>query len=336
MINDYTNFLILESLKIPLITDIYSLSEKLALSTKLIFLMSNNQKNYYNRFTIKKKSGGNREILSPKFSLKMVQRWILSEILEKISVSEQAMAYIKGQGSCIKRNANYHKNSLYIYEIDLKDFFNMISRKKVFYVFKRIGYNNVVSNILANLCTCDGHLPQGGVTSPTLSNIVCKKMDKRLDVLCSNRDIIYTRYADDLTFSCDNKVSLLKITNIVNDIIKDEGFMVNPHKTRLLSPSSHKSVTGITVNNSMIKANKKLKKGVRAKIHFMICNQDYRQKNHLRGLISFINSIEPDYEKKVRKYIASFYNKEVSRSKDVALAYNENKFFDDMKDMMIN
>lgn len=319
----------------PIVTDIHSISDELALSTRLVFLMSKKSENFYNDFFIKKKDGTNRQILSPKFSMKMVQKWILSEILEKVSVSEQAMAYIKGQGSCIKKNANYHRYNLYIYEIDLKDFFTAIKRVRVFYVFKNIGYNKMVSNIFANLCTYKGYLPQGGVCSPALSNIICKDLDKRLYTLCSNRDITYTRYSDDLTFSCDNKLSILKVIDVVNEIVKEEGFSINPTKTRLLSPSSHKTVTGITVNDAIIKVSKTYKRQIRSKIHFMICSMDYSQLYQVRGMISYVSSIEIDYHDKIKRYITSFYSKKIAFLEDVVSEYNRNKIFPDMDDMLL-
>lgn len=335
MNKDFTNNFIINSLKMPIVTDLHSLSDELALSTRLLYLMSMRSEEFYEEFYIDKKDGSKRKILSPKFSIKLVQKWILHEILEKVSVSEQAMAYVKGKGSSIKKNANYHRYNLYIYELDLKDFFTSIAKDKVFYVFKSIGYNNITSNIFANLCTYEDYLPQGGVCSPALSNIVCRNLDKRLYTLCSNRDITFTRYADDLTFSCDNKVSLLKVMDVINEIISDEGFTINQKKTRLLSPSSHKTVTGLTVNDSKVKVNKAYKKKIRSIIHYMICTKDYSQLDSVRGMISYVSSIEEDYNEKIRKYIGSFYNKSVAVLEDVVLKYNDNKIFPDMEDMMV-
>ena len=47
---------------------------------------------------------------------------------------------------------------------------------------------------------------------------------RRLKGLCSKRDVLYTRYANDITFSCDNKITLKKLRPIVKKIIEDEGF----------------------------------------------------------------------------------------------------------------
>ena len=88
-------------------------------------------------------------------------------------------------------------------------------------VFQRAGYSPAVATILALLCTeCprrvveyDGvtyhvatgprGLPQGACTSPSLSNQVARRLDRRSRGLADKLGITYTRYADDLTFSGD-------------------------------------------------------------------------------------------------------------------------------------
>uniref|UniRef100_UPI00273FE630 retron St85 family RNA-directed DNA polymerase n=1 Tax=Bacillus sp. MMSF_3328 TaxID=3047080 RepID=UPI00273FE630 len=298
MKKDFTNSFILYALNLPILKDFESLSNSIGISNTMLYLLSKKTDNYYNSFNVPKRNGTNREIKSPKYSLKLVQRWILTEILEKINVSNESMAFRKGKDGS-KTNANCHKYSLYLLQLDLNDFFTSIKRENVFYLFKGLGYNTLVSNILTSLCTYQGYLPQGGVCSPYISNLICFKLDKRLKGLCSKRDIIYTRYADDLTFSCDNVVTLRKLKKVIEEIIVDEGFSVNETKTRLLSPSGHKKVNGITIHDNKIKANKQMKRTVRAMIHNALVSGDYSNNNKIRGYISYINSIEDGYKEKI-------------------------------------
>lgn len=325
MNNDYTNGFIIHSLGLPHITDLESLSNSIGVSKTLLYLLTNKTNDYYTSFSIPKKNGEERKIDSPKYSLKLIQKWILVEILEKIPVSDEAMAFKKGFGIGIKKNAEYHSNSSYLLQLDLKDFFYSIKRRQVFYLFKNLGYNMFVSNLLTNLCTYKESLPQGGICSPYLSNLISIKLDARLVGLCSRRDILYTRYADDLTFSCDNKIVLQKVKKVIEDIVVDEGYKVNHNKTRLLSPSSHKLITGITVNDGYIKASKKLKKKVRAMIHNAIVRADYSKVNQIRGYISFINSIEVGYETKVVSYINELTKKDYRMFREVVDSYNSNQ-----------
>lgn len=179
-------------------------------------------------------------------------------------------------------------------------------------------------------------MPQGGVCSPYISNLVCYRLDKRLSALCGKRGIIYTRYADDLTFSCDNKQSLKKIKDIVKDIVQSEKFQINDLKTRLLSPTSHKRVTGITVNDNKLKASKDMKKLVRTMIINSLFSMDYRNNNKIKGYVAFINSIEDGYKDKIIEYINTRIDKELPYSNEMVVAYNKNKFLKDANDMCYN
>lgn len=334
---DFSNIFILNALKLPIITSLESLSNNMALSTRLIYLLSKETERFYKEFSLKKRDGSERIIARPSYSMKVVQRWILREIFEKLPVSENSYAFRKGHNFGVKKNAEIHKNSLFILELDLKNFFPSIKRVRVFRLFKDVGYNNIVSNILANLCTLKDVLPQGGVCSPYISNLICEKLDKRLRGLCSKRDIIYTRYADDLTFSCDNKNTLIKTNLLINEIVLSEGFEINTRKTRLLSPSSKKTITGITVNDGKIKAPKDLKKLVRAMIHRAIITGDYNQNEKIRGYISFINYIEKGYKEKIIEYLKKLTIKEdFCLFEDIVKEYNSHKlykFLEDMRDM---
>lgn len=147
---------------------------------------------------------------------------------------------------------------------------------------------------------------------------------------------MYTRYADDLTFSCNNKLTLKKLKKIIEEIIEEEGFELNPKKSRLLSPASHKIITGLTVNNAEVKASKKLKRKVRAMIHHSILTENYSNNQKIVGYISYINSIENDYLNKIKSYIQDLISKDYNKYKNVVDAFNSNKLYKDLEDMVYN
>lgn len=331
--SDYTNSFMLNSLKLPIIKDIDSLSDNIGLSKKVIYLLSTQNYKYYNTFSIRKKDGTARIIASPKYSMKLIQRWILKEILEKVAVSEQSTAFKPGVGNGAVNNANVHRYKLYLLQVDIQDFFTSIKREKVYYIFRSIGYNSLISNIFANICTYKGYLPQGGVCSPYLSNLTCYKLDKRIKGLCDKRDILFTRYADDITLSSDDKIQLKKVYQIIEEIINDEGFKLNHNKTRFLSPNSHKVITGITVNDRNLKASKEIKRKVRHMIHHSIVSCDYKNNDIIRGYVAYVDSVENEYRNRVIKYINNLIVKEYKYFPDVVQAYNVNKFFKEANDM---
>ena len=331
---DKTNKLILDSIGIPYFWDINSFAQKVRYTNKLlIFLSDYKAVERYNIFYLTKKNGKMRKIMAPSFSLLMLQRWILHNTLYKIRVSEYSYGFVKSNSdseSPLVEVAWAHKNHKYILKIDIKDIYPSISRARVFFLFKNLGYNFCCANMLANICTNNDELPQGAATSARLANILCTRLDARISGYCNKRDITYTRYADDLIFSCDNRNVLHHIYKMINTIIQDEGFEINQSKTRFLSPKNHKVVLGVTINDGYCKADRKLKRKVRAMIHSSIVNGNYSERAIIQGYIAYFSSIEKDYTEKIKRYINKFYG---TLPKDKAIAYNNNKFLNKMPDM---
>jgi hypothetical protein len=93
-------------------------------------------------------------------------------------------------------------------------------------------------------------LPQGAPTSPLITNIVCKKLDKRLTGLAKRFGLKYSRYADDITFSSGHNV-YQKEGDFIKElqrIIQGQGFHIKESKTRLQKEGYRQEVTGLLVN----------------------------------------------------------------------------------------
>ncbi|GAA6278181.1 retron St85 family RNA-directed DNA polymerase [Enterocloster bolteae] len=328
-----SNNVILNTLNVPIINGFTHLAEQLSLTKGLLYFLTY-QKNYcYTLKEIPKKDGTFRKICIPNLSLKVVQKWILIEILEKINVSKQAMAFVPKKNG-LKSNAEYHKKNIFLLEMDIENFFGTIKEEQVFRLFCNIGYNTKVSTILTSLCTFDGELPQGAVTSPYLANLILFHLDARLNGLCSRKDIVYTRYADDLSFSSNDRAKLNGIENFVKYIVSDEGFEINEKKTRYLSNDVKKSITGITINNEEIHVDKKFKRKIRSMIFNSIANKNYALNDKIRGSIAYVNSIEPGYQEKMYKYIEQIINKyELKNDSGIVKSFNENKLYKSLPDL---
>lgn len=202
---------------------------------------------YYRYYKIPKKNGGIRKIQEPLPNLKSIQHWILFNILYRIESSDYAKAYIKNKG--LKDNLKFHKNQKKVYSIDIEDFFPNITYDKVYKIFKNVGYSETMSKYLSKLCCLKDTLPQGAPTSPYISNLVMKDIDKEIGAYCIDKKIRYTRYADDLTFSGDFDEENIKV--LVEDLLANEGFKLNTEKTKLMLNSQRQIVTGVLVNKKL-------------------------------------------------------------------------------------
>lgn len=330
--------LLTRSLNIPRFDTLDDLSKITRLSSRLLFCLSQKTEKYYKTITVPKRNGERRIIHSPTYALHIMQQWILRNILDKVIPSDRSMAFRKGKAYGYLANAICHIDTLYAISIDLKDFFPSITANKVFTVFSSLGYNSFASTILTNLCTLNGNLPQGSACSPAISNLVCLSLDARLVGLCEKRGIRFTRYADDMYFSCDDQNSLKRILPIIRKIIESEGFTINDKKTQFQTPSNKKEVTGITVSRSNstlqpeLKARQKLKRIVRAEIHRAIITGDYSNKAHILGEIAHVNYIEKNYLTKIKDYISKT-SSTIVYYKELVDAYNTNKIFKDLNDV---
>ncbi|MCO4744931.1 MAG: RNA-directed DNA polymerase [Proteobacteria bacterium] len=223
---------------------------------------------HYKRFSIPKKTGGERLISAPMPRLKASQHWVLRNILDKVPLHDAAHGFVTGRS--IVSNAAPHVNARIVVNMDLQDFFPSISWVRVRGLFASFGYSREAATVLALLCTeakttaieLDGEtwhvaqgervLPQGSPASPAITNALCWQLDRRLSGLCAKLGFVYTRYADDLTFSAKSDDAYVgTLLKAVGQIVEEEGFTVHPKKTRVMRAGSRQEVTGLVVNNGL-------------------------------------------------------------------------------------
>ena len=265
--------------------------------------------NYYHSFVIPKKSGEPRKINAPTGILKVIQKklsnrlyayrdYICEENGIKLNITH---AFERKKG--IITNASIHKNKRYIINIDLKDFFDSFHFGRVKGYFLKNEHFKLpleVATVLAQLTCYNGKLPQGAPTSPIITNLICNVMDYKLLALSKKYHLDYTRYADDLTFSTNDKNIIKeydKFYNSLNEIVLRNGFEINPNKTRLTFRDSRQSVTGLIVNKK-VNVDRRYYKNVRAMAYSLYTTGKFYidgeegSITQLEGKFSFINEIE--------------------------------------------
>ena len=169
-------------------------------------------------------------------------------------------------------------------QMDLQDFFPRTSMAKIRNYFKSQGYSHYVSGLMANLVTVRdipndrydemvtsgmAHVPkkfagapQGAPTSGAICNLVAdqlldpyllglmEKLSDKMGLKGVDR-WVYTRYSDDLTFSCGQQLPQDEIQNIIEEIISRvalSGYWVNLRKTRVTPASRRRVILGTVAN----------------------------------------------------------------------------------------
>lgn len=301
----------------------------------------------YRRFRIRKRQNNTekkqryRIICVPDPRLMAVHRWINSNILQLKPPHEASCAFWKG--SNIVEAAQRHCASKWLIKLDILNFFESISEQSVYHVFSRIGYQPLIAFELARLCTRQrkpfyarqsrrwnsrsyrfekiksyqslylGHLPQGAPTSPMLANLSMQTFDEAIALIANNYDLIYTRYADDLTLSTDSeKFSRKKSCLVIEKIYKklrQFGFQPNLTKTRISTPGARKVVLGVLVDGNVPRLTKSYRDIIRQHLYYMThpdigpvrhaksrgFRSVYGLRNHVRGLIAHATQIDKEF-----------------------------------------
>lgn len=232
----------------------------------------------YRQFEVSRGKRKPRIITAPDRRLKQIQREIGILLAGLYRVRRPVHGFVAGRS--IKTNASEHLGKKFLVNIDLEDFFPSIDEGRVDGLLRSLGVDGRVSKIISRLCCLDKALPQGAPTSPILSNMICFKMDKDLMSFSRERSFIYTRYADDITFSSYRPMGglfesvLPSVGKFVPEILSSElraiisrnGFRVNPFKSHYSDRKSSKIVTGLKVND-FINVDRRFVRNIRAALY---------------------------------------------------------------------
>ena len=225
-----------------------------------------NRNGLYHEITFRKKRGGERTLAVPSHPLKWLQRSLLLVLTHLFPRHKCAHGFERGKS--IITHASQHVGRNTVYTLDIKDFFPSITRARIFGMLRAAPFkaSTAAARYLANLTCYKGALPQGAPTSPILSNLICRRLDSRLFKWARTHGYVYSRYADDLTFSTNrDAVPPAHLTHI-DEIITSEGFEVNEEKRRQMPRTKRQMVTGLVVNEKLNLPREKLR-GLRALLH---------------------------------------------------------------------
>ncbi|MEM6966360.1 MAG: reverse transcriptase family protein [Bacteroidota bacterium] len=243
------------------INSIRSLCQLLKADQRQLSLMASQP--HYKTFTIPKRDGGERQIEVPGMEHKRILAR-LNTYLQSVYLFEKSHAaygFIVGVTNDDDRrnvltNARKHAGRPHLLNVDLKDFFHSVTREQVVKIFSENPFRlkRGLPDLLADLTTYQGRLPMGASTSPVLSNFACRALDDDLTKLSAAMLWVYTRYADDMSFSSKQSINTEMIHSI-RQIITKHHFRINEKKVHRFGPQDEKIVTGLLVTDRVTLAN---------------------------------------------------------------------------------
>lgn len=270
----------------------------------------------YDIYKIRKSKGGFRTIAEPRPELIFWQR-LAKEFLDGFPMHSAAHGFLPGRSPVT--NALPHRGSRWVLNMDIKDFFPSTSARSCFVALVgAIGSEGIVgrvpfllegvrtclgaaidgrdvytyarvAEVVVDLCTLRGALPQGACTSPSFSNLVVSDtLDPYLENLASTHGLVYTRYADDLTFSGEEIPA--EFESWVERRANEQGYRINLKKTKRMPWYQRQLVTGIVVNNDILGISKKLRSQIWQKL-YQIGVEGREIDSETRGMVEHVRMV---------------------------------------------
>lgn len=289
------------------------------------------RKRMYRHFSIAKGPNKVRMISAPDSRLKFLQRKLADKLTELYRPRDPVHGFVVERS--IKTNALAHLHRRFVVNLDLKDFFPTISQRRISGMLSSLGVDTRVAEIVARICCNNAHLPQGAPSSPVLSNMICFRLDKNLMGFAKEARCIYTRYADDITFSSHQPPTMLFEAALpppgrfspdlfapkLRDVFEHNGFAVNPDKVHYADRHSRRIVTGLKVNE-LLNVDRRYVRNIRAALHSIEAlgakaaekkfHDEYGGNSglaaHLRGKISFLTHVKGQSDPVVRSITLRF------------------------------
>lgn len=268
----------------------------------------------YKIFPIQKRQGGVRIIAQPSRELKAFQRYVAAHKLSELPIHAASTAY--SGGNSIRKNAERHKDGRHLLKLDFTDFFpsikssdweryvkqgfapNLIFDELRFYT-KILFWSQERKSIVPRC------LSIGAPSSPLLSNILLFELDRQLTAEAIRLDVVYTRYADDISISSQERDTLEVFERRAIALVrrlKSPKLAFNAQKRGLYSRGDRRTITGLNVTpQGQISIGRDRKRMISAMLHRLsLGNLDADDKAQLKGLLGFSISCEPELMARLR------------------------------------
>ncbi|KPZ71197.1 Reverse transcriptase (RNA-dependent DNA polymerase) [Pseudoalteromonas sp. P1-26] len=216
-----------------------------------------------------KSSGDERLVYNPHPLVRKIQRMINSRIFNPKKPKEgvviwpkylygsvpNTLKWVDGKLEVFHRDyiscAKNHCLTKSILKVDISDFYENIHWQDVYEIFNKVfKYADDVSKALADFCTYDNKVPQGGLTSSFIASAVLHDVEPKLVQRLHKKKLIYTRLVDDITVSSYTKnYDFTLAVGLIKEMLLSKDLPINEEKLVISNHSNSSTlVHGLRVN----------------------------------------------------------------------------------------
>lgn len=270
------------------------------------------------------RAGKARKLLIPNDKLKGCHDFIRLFLLDYLPINDQVVfSYRKGVNAydAVKE----HVHSKFFFVCDIADFFPNLGRARIMSTLVTAGEGCPIADInhwlerIVDLVCVDDTLPIGFSTSPSISNAALRPFDNSLQSQCNDRELIFTRYSDDIIVSGANRAALEGIEDIVATCLHDATngeLKLHPGKSKFLHGGIKIKLLGmVLLPNGAITVDASVKEEIEILIHFYLYDKSKltdrvggilkTAEARLAGLINYVNTVDQSYLDKLRRKFGS-------------------------------
>ncbi|MCW0435136.1 reverse transcriptase domain-containing protein [Xanthomonas sacchari] len=263
----------------------------------------------------------NRTIYKPSRTLKDFHAFLNGFVLEHLPVNT-SVSFAYRKGATLIQAVAPHATSRAFFQTDLERFFDSITTPLIRKVLVEnetpaADLEDHVEHVL-RLLTIDGKLPIGYSTSPIVSNACLLSFDQLLSQISHDRGWIYTRYADDIMLSTQDRANLSDAAAVVEGCLASalgDEFKLNPAKSKLTTIGRKVKLLGLVIlPTGDIAIDRDVRNRIESWIHFYLRDRARLLKifeethnegmeeglQRLSGLISYAHAADPAYLEKLR------------------------------------
>jgi len=263
-----------------------------------------------------------RPIDNPTKELSWVQKRIYRRLLKPVCFPEHIFGAVPKRS--VRDNAEVHLNATVLVTLDVRQCFPSVTNVQVYQVWRKLlSCSTPVARLLTQLTTFERRLPQGAATSPLLANLFIWMIDEPIRRACTNLDVAYSTWIDDLAFSGEHARELIQVAA---SVLAAHGLRLSRKKIRIMGPRAIKLLTGTRLGAGQVRAPKEKLSRIRSGIHKLrrglVGEQD--EEKYVSGLVAQLRFIHQLCPRDVRYYVDVL----AAVSKGRPLAESDKRFLD--------